>query len=80
MSRTIVRIKRNETYPCHNGSEKKEQAFPMSSHVCFRQLDSYSENSDCKNDTGDFQNDGIGNLIMPAAPASRIEYVGAIRT
>lgn len=49
-------------------------------HVLLRELDSDREYTNCKDDTGELERDGVYDFVIAVAPAAGIEYVGAVGT
>lgn len=75
----MIQTGRDATYPCHDGAKQEKQALPMSLHIGLGQLDTNCENTDGENDSGNFEGDGIGSLMLSSTPPSGIEDVRAIR-
>jgi hypothetical protein len=65
-------------YPCHDWTKEEEYAFPMAFHVLLWQLNADSKDTDGEHDTGDFEGDLIGDLLVPVRPASWVEDIPTI--
>lgn len=49
-------------------------------HISLRQLDANGEDTDSKNDSGEFEGDRVHYIDVPVPPASGIEYVRTVRS